>query len=80
MVAPVLKGGSFGPSRGHYLFTSFTVIQITISQAIVGYRTWNIARRSRDMGIFLFIFGLAITIVEWYANIDSRVPIQKDGK
>jgi hypothetical protein len=51
-----------------------------ISQAIVGYRTWNITQRSTDMGIFLLVFGTVVTGFEWYANLDSRIPVQKDGK
>jgi len=51
-----------------------------ISQTIVGYRTWNIAQRSRDIGIFLLGFGFMITTLEWYADFGSRIPLQKGGK
>lgn len=75
----MLKGKS-DVLHGRGIFTPYTVVQIMISQAIVGYRTWSIAKRSRDVGIFLLVFGFVITAVEWYANIDARIPVQKDGK
>ena len=56
------------------------VIQIMVSQTIVGYRAWNIAQRSKDSGIFLLVFGFIITVLEWYANLVSRTPVQVDGK
>jgi len=51
-----------------------------ISQTIVGYRTWNIAQRSKEIGGFLLVLGFAITTLEWYADFDSRTPLQKGGK
>jgi hypothetical protein len=50
-----------------------------ISQVIIGYRTWNIARRSKEMGIFLLAFGFIVTALEWYSNVDARVPVQDKG-
>jgi hypothetical protein len=80
LVAPALKGESFGGLHVCAIFTPYAVVQIMVSQTIVGYRTWNIAQRSRDMGTSLLIFGFMITGLEWYANLDSRIPVQKDGK
>jgi len=51
-----------------------------LSQIIVGYRTWNIAQRSRDVGMFLLGFGFMITALEWYSNFDARKPVQSGGK
>ena len=49
-----------------------------ISQVIIGYRTWAITRRSRELGIFLIVFGTIITVLEWYSNVDARIPVQDD--
>ena len=54
------------------------VIQIMISQVIIGYRTWNITRRSREMGVFLLVFGFTVTALEWYSNVDARIPVQDE--
>lgn len=80
MVAPVFKGELFSVLHVGCLLTPFKVIQMMISQIIIGYRTWTIARRSADMGIFLLCFGFMITLLQWYSNLAFRVPVQKDGK
>ena len=48
-----------------------------ISQVIIGYRTWAITRRSRELGIFLLALGFIVTALEWYANVDGRTPVQE---
>jgi len=55
------------------------VIQIMISQIIIGYRAWAITRRSRELGIFLLGFGIIVTAIEWYSNVDARIPVQEEG-
>lgn len=76
MASPILKGELFGALRVRYVLTPSAVIQIMVSQTIVGYRTWNIAQRSKDSGIFLLVFGFIITALEGYANLESRTPVQ----
>lgn len=81
LASPILKGEPFGALRHiRHVLTPSAVIQIMISQAIVGYRAWNIAQRSKDSGIFLLVFGFVITVLEWYANLGSRTPVQVDWK
>jgi len=55
------------------------VIQIMISQVIIGYRTWAITRRSKELGIFLLVFGAIVTTLQWYSNVDGRMPTQETG-
>jgi len=55
------------------------VVQIMISQVIIGYRAWAITRRSKELGIFLLGFGLIVTAFEWYSNVDARIPVQSEG-
>lgn len=54
------------------------VIQIMISQVIIGYRTWAITRRSKNFGVLLLGFGIIVTVLEWYANVDGRIPVQEE--
>jgi hypothetical protein len=54
------------------------VIQIMISQVIIGYRTWAITRRSKNLGVLLLGFGFIVTALEWYANVDGRIPVQEE--
>lgn len=54
------------------------VIQIMISQVIIGYRAWAITRRSKQLGIFLISFGVIVTALEWYSNVDARIPVQEE--
>lgn len=78
MVAPVLKGEPLLGSRQRVLTSPAPVVQIMISQVIIGYRTWNITRRSKEMGIFLLAFGSVVTVIEWYSNVDGRIPVQTE--
>jgi len=55
------------------------VIQIMISQIIISYRTWAITRRSKELGIFLLMFGTIATTIEWYSNVAGRIPVQDLG-
>jgi len=66
-------------SKYYMIAPVLKVIQIMISQVIIGYRTWNITRRSREMGAFLLTFGAIVTALEWYSNVDARIPVQSDG-
>jgi hypothetical protein len=79
LAAPVLKGEYLSSSE-QLMFTHIprSVIQIMISQVIVGYRTWAITRRSKELGIFLLGLGFIVTVFEWYSNVDGRIPVQ-DG-
>lgn len=65
--------------RYYMLAPVFKVIQTLISQVIIGYRTWNISQRSREVGVFLLVFGFPIGVLEAYSNFDSRTHVQKSG-
>lgn len=66
-------------SRYYMAAPVLKVVQIMISQLIIGYRTWAITRRSRNIGIFLLGFGFITTVLEWYSNVDGRIPVQQEG-
>lgn len=77
--------GCTGPKRLEFLqfqiidvhtHPTTLVIQIMISQLIIGYRTWAITRRSRKLGLFLLGFGSIVTALEWYSTVDGRTPAQ----
>lgn len=76
MIAPVLKGKLSLGLEQRVLTRRAPVVQIMISQAIIAYRTWNITRRSKEMGLFLVVFGSIVTVLEWYSNVDARIPVQ----
>jgi len=46
---------------------------------IIGYRAWAITRRSKELGIFLLSLGAIVTGLEWYSNVDGRIPVQDEG-
>jgi hypothetical protein len=62
-----------------YPYASPAVIQIMISQ---NRRLSNLEHRPevKRNGNVPPCFGFAITALEWYANFDSRTPLQKDKK
>ena len=79
MAAPVLKGGRAGSRFGRRVLTGPPpVIQVMISQVIIGYRAWAITRRSKELGIFLLSLGAIVTVLEWYSNVDARIAVQDE--
>ncbi|KAJ8594958.1 hypothetical protein M405DRAFT_426402 [Rhizopogon salebrosus TDB-379] len=57
----------------------FKVMQTMVSQAILGVRTFNIARRDRQIGIALMVLYLASITLEWFTNMFDRTPVVVDG-
>ncbi|KAG1737429.1 hypothetical protein EDB19DRAFT_1986525 [Suillus lakei] len=51
----------------------FKVIQTMISQVILGVRTFNIARRDRQIGIALVVLYFASVSLEWFTNMFQRI-------
>jgi len=66
-------------SRYYMAAPVLKVVQIMISQVIIGYRAWAITRRSKELGIFLLSLGTIVTVLEWYSNVDARIPVQDQG-
>ncbi|KAG1850796.1 hypothetical protein DFJ58DRAFT_746359 [Suillus subalutaceus] len=56
----------------------FKVVQTMISQAILGVRTFNVARRDRRIGIALLLIYFFLVLVEWFTNIFGRAPVVID--
>ncbi|OAX40516.1 hypothetical protein K503DRAFT_781355 [Rhizopogon vinicolor AM-OR11-026] len=62
--------------QGYYLLApSFKVIQIMVSQVILGVRTFNIAKRDRRLGIFLLMLYIVSISLEWFTNMSDRSPV-----
>ncbi|KAA1473047.1 hypothetical protein DENSPDRAFT_881736 [Dentipellis sp. KUC8613] len=55
------------------------VIQTMVSQAILGFRAWNISRRSRLVGLGILGGGLVITGLEWFTNLYHRIPVSTNA-
>jgi len=57
----------------------FKVIQIMVSQAILGIRTYNIAMRKVWIGKFLLSMYIIAVTFQWYSNLAHRIPVMTDG-
>ncbi|PBK71999.1 hypothetical protein ARMSODRAFT_797474 [Armillaria solidipes] len=55
------------------------VLQTTICQFILGIRAYSISRRSDRVRIFLIVFTVLITVLEWFTNLYGRIMIQSNG-
>ncbi|KAG2747305.1 hypothetical protein P692DRAFT_20737791 [Suillus brevipes Sb2] len=53
----------------------FKAVQTMISQAILGVRTFNIARRDRRIGIALLLIYFFLVSVEWFTDISQRALV-----
>ncbi|KAJ8584355.1 hypothetical protein M405DRAFT_826965 [Rhizopogon salebrosus TDB-379] len=58
---------------------AFKVVQIMISQVILGIRTFNIAKRDKRIGIFLLLLYIVSVALEWFTNLFDRFPASVDG-
>ncbi|KAG1886496.1 hypothetical protein F4604DRAFT_1274306 [Suillus subluteus] len=66
--------------QNYYLVApAFKAIQTMISQAILGIRTFNIARRDRRIGITLLLLYLFSISAEWFSDLFHRTPVVVDG-
>ncbi|KAG2040568.1 hypothetical protein BDR03DRAFT_949193 [Suillus americanus] len=66
--------------QNYYLVApAFKAIQTMVSQAILGIRTFNIARRDRRIGIALLLLYLFSISVEWFSDLFHRTPVVVDG-
>lgn len=61
----------------HYFILApiFKVLQTMVSQVIIGFRTWNIARRNRRIGLTLVLLFLTAVTLEWFTNMFDRIPV-----
>lgn len=66
--------------QNYYLVApAFKAIQTMISQAILGVRTFNIARRNMRIGIALLLLYLFSISAEWFSDLYHRTPVVVDG-
>ncbi|KAG2067236.1 hypothetical protein BDR04DRAFT_876161 [Suillus decipiens] len=65
--------------RYYLVAPAFKVIQAMISQAIMGVRTFNIARRGRRTGAVLLLLYLFSISAEWFSNMFHRTAVVFDG-
>jgi len=52
------------------------VVQVMISQTILGLRTYGIGGRSKKLGIFLLTFWIVCTVGEWFMGLYERKFLQ----
>lgn len=66
--------------KNYYMIAPcFKVIQTMISQVILGVRTFNIARRDRQIGIALVVSYFVSVALEWFTNMFNRIPVVVNG-
>lgn len=66
--------------KNYYMIAPcFKVIQTMISQVILGVRTFNIARRDRQIGIALVVLYFVSAALEWFTNMFDRIPVVVNG-
>ncbi|KAG2368623.1 hypothetical protein BDR07DRAFT_1457162 [Suillus spraguei] len=65
----------------HYYLVApaFKAVQTMVSQAILGVRTFNVARRSRQIGVVLLLLYLFSISAEWFSNMFHRTAVVLDG-
>ncbi|KAH7882419.1 hypothetical protein F5I97DRAFT_363864 [Phlebopus sp. FC_14] len=68
-------------SCAHYYLIApiFKVVQVMVSQVILGVRAFNITRRNRRVGIGLLIFYFITVGFEWFINLYDRIPSVDNG-
>ncbi|KAH9964946.1 hypothetical protein BC827DRAFT_901432 [Russula dissimulans] len=72
----------FSPSVcAHYCYVSasFKVIQVMVSQAILGFRTYNIAMRNVWIGNILLSIYIIAVMFQWYTDLANRIPVTTNG-
>ncbi|KAF9647351.1 hypothetical protein BDM02DRAFT_2712887 [Thelephora ganbajun] len=60
----------------HIVSPVLKVIQVMISQSILGLRTYAIAGRNKRLGIFLLIFWIVCTTGGWFTGLYGRKFVQ----
>lgn len=56
----------------YYVAPIFKDVQTTVSQAILGVRTFNIAGRNKHLGLFLLVYFCITVTLEWFFDLYRR--------
>jgi len=62
-----------------YITPTFKAIQLTVSQVILGVRTYNIAQRSLRVGRVIASAFFIVTVFEWFTTFYDRQAEMTDG-
>ncbi|KAI0297911.1 hypothetical protein BC826DRAFT_134641 [Russula brevipes] len=62
-----------------YLTPVFKVLQMMVSQAILGIRTYNIAQRNVWVGRTLVFAYFFAAVLQWVTDLFNRLPVQTNG-
>lgn len=65
--------------RYYYVSPIFKVLQTMVSQAILGFRTYNISGRDKRIRNFLVIYYPIAVTFEWFLNLYHRTPQVVNG-
>jgi hypothetical protein len=62
-------------TRFYFLAPLFKTLQGAVSQAILGMRTWNLSRRQRSWGLFIFVLYVVAVTIEAVTTLYGRGPV-----
>ncbi|KAI6104323.1 hypothetical protein F5141DRAFT_1128902 [Pisolithus sp. B1] len=65
--------------RYYYVSPIFKVLQTMVSQAILGFRTFNISGRDERVRNFLVVYYAIAVTFEWFLNLYHRTPEVVNG-
>ncbi|KIM79049.1 hypothetical protein PILCRDRAFT_823903 [Piloderma croceum F 1598] len=60
--------------RWYMLPPIFKVLQVMVSQFVLGIRTYNLSQRSRPVGVVILALYVATCVAQWVANMYGRSP------
>ncbi|KAI0256587.1 hypothetical protein BJV78DRAFT_291744 [Lactifluus subvellereus] len=65
--------------RYYLVIPAFKIIQVMVSQAILGIRTYNIARRNVWVGRTLLSTYCIVVVLQWVTDTVNQTPVMADG-
>jgi len=66
--------------RWYILPPVFKVLQVMVSQFVLGIRAYNLSQRSRPVGAVILVLYIATCVAQWVANMYGRTPaLNSDG-
>jgi len=66
-------------ARYGYLSPVLKVLQVMVSHAILGVRTYNIAQRTPLVGRVILTAYFVVVVMEWVSELYRRFPVQTNG-
>ncbi|EJD42718.1 hypothetical protein AURDEDRAFT_168241 [Auricularia subglabra TFB-10046 SS5] len=81
VVSNIGSFGHFTPEQCRHFFLvspAFKVLQTVVSQAVLGVRTFAIAKRNRIVGYFTLALFISMGALEGFSSLYARVPVNNE--